>query len=117
MGPNTRKHMLLKYVCYGLLNSTEATVNSWAQTKINSAGKVVCGCRLRNSSKIHLNSCALSLDSAFSLNHPKRDFICEIICSAHAKSSRSDFVHDKQGKNPKLVNYQSKCYFSASCGK
>lgn len=57
VGLSTRKCMLSKYACYGLLNSSQITVNGWAQTKINYAGEVVCGCMLCNNSKIKLNSC------------------------------------------------------------
>lgn len=44
--------MFSKYACYGLLNSTQITVNSWAQTKISDAGEVVCGSMLCNNSKM-----------------------------------------------------------------
>lgn len=43
--------MLCKYACYGFLNSTQATENSWAQTKVGVTGKVVWGCVLCNYSK------------------------------------------------------------------
>lgn len=109
MGLNIRKHMLSKYACYGLLNSTQATVYSWAQTNLSAAEEVVCGSMLCNNSKIHLNSCVLSLDSAFPLNYHKSEFIFNIISKAHTKGSRSDFVHGKHGRNLKLVSYQCKC--------
>lgn len=44
--------MLSKYACYGLLNSTQATENSWAQTKVGVTGEVVWGCMLCNYSKM-----------------------------------------------------------------
>lgn len=41
--------MLSKYACYVLLNSTQATENSWAQTKVGATAEVVWGCMLCNS--------------------------------------------------------------------
>lgn len=69
MALSNRKHMLSKYACYGLLNSTQTTVNIWAQTKISGAEEVVCGFMSCNNSKIQLNSRVLSLDSALTLNY------------------------------------------------
>lgn len=55
MGLNPRKHMLSEYACYGLLNSTQGTENSWAQTKVGATGEAVWGCMLCNYSKIQFS--------------------------------------------------------------
>lgn len=103
MGTRNREHMLSKYACYGLLNSHQATANSQAQMKIRGAGELVCGCLLCNNAKVHLNSCILSLDSAFPLNYHRHEFILEIIINTHTKGNRSDLVHGKQEKNLMVI--------------